>query len=176
MRIDVDDKWRVNASCDVHLPISASKLWGQMRDWTRFACIDPLHAHMRVIARPPRTNQEIPTTPRGTSIVIAHRFLGIGPDRIGRVLCWREGSGFVFSDLSKRGVKVGFPHVCSYEVHPLTGETCRLRVGARGLWTARWLPRWLVRLWLRWVLAETRSHIQRDMNRFHAWLIQSNRT
>lgn len=170
MRIDIDDRWRVNASCELDAPIRATQMWGHMRDWIRFATLDPLHSRIRILSLPTGLDGGSCCRYRGIRFVIEHRLLGIGPDRIGRMLVWREGDGFVFSDLSKRGMKVGFPHVCSYRVQQLTESSCRLHVGARGRWTARWLPRWIVRLWLGWVLFETRAHIQRELKQFHAWL------
>ena len=84
---------------------------------------------------------------------------GLGPDRIGRVLKWQEGRGYVVSDLSSRGMRVGFPHVCSIDVAPLGEHTSRLTIGARGRWTATWWPRPLVRLWLWWVLRSTEGRV-----------------
>lgn len=169
MRIEVDDKWRVTASSEIEAPISASQMWGQMRDWVRFATRDPLHARIRITSSPAGDAMSAGQAVRGSTFVIEHRLFGIGPDRIGRMLVWREGSGFAFSDLSRRGVKVGFPHVCSYHVAALTEHSCRLHVSARGRWTARWMPRWMIHLWLRWVLLETGLRIRHEINQFRAW-------
>lgn len=166
MHIEVDHRWRVKASCDLILPMRATAAWGQLRDWMRFACVDPLHARIRILS-PPRPGGG--RTPQGTAIAIEHRLFGIGPDRIGRMLLWCEGQGFAFSDLSKRGVDVGFPHICTYALQPINESTCRLIIGARGRWTAPWWPRWLVRIWLGWVLRETRGCIRRDLIQFRAW-------
>lgn len=153
MPIVVDRAWRVKASEQIELPMRASRAWGQMRDMREFLTIDPLHAKVRF--DPPEAH-----VPRvGTPIVIEHRFLGLGPDRIGRVLRWREGSGFVVSDLSRRGMKVGFPHICAYAVEPISDHRCRLTMTARGRWTATFLPRWVVRLWMWWVMSSTRQRI-----------------
>lgn len=170
MQIEIDDRWRVRARCDADMPVSASEMWGQMRDWMRFIRIDPLHASVRLVSRPTSGD---PWSPKGSRFVIGHRLLGIGPDRIGRILRWREGRGFAFSDLSQRGVRVGFPHVCGYELKPMSESRCCLTISARGRWTARWLPRWIVRLWMRWVLVETRECLRREMNQFSAWLARS---
>src|SRR5437868_5254284 len=100
MRIIVDQHWRVDAAADLSLPMQAATAWGQMRDWRRFMIIDPLHVRVRVLdERKGRQN----LSPAGLTLIIEHRFLGIGPNRIGRMLRWREGQGFAFSDLSQMG-------------------------------------------------------------------------
>ena len=43
--------------------------------------------------------------------------------RRGRVCWWREGVGFAVSDLSMRGGRVGFPHVCGYRVRPMISHS-----------------------------------------------------
>lgn len=164
MPIAIDKSWRINASRTIDLPLSASMVWGQMRDLRRFITLDPLHA--RVVMQPAIIHPARPASaglaaqhcnqprscPLGSALIIEHRCLGIGPDRIGRVLRWREGQGYAISDLSQLGVRVGFPHVCLYQLHPINDRACRLTVAARGRWTARWLPRCAVKLWLHWVL------------------------
>lgn len=160
MKIDVDKRWRVRATDSLDIPMSAQRIWELMRDLPTFLCIDPLHA--RVILE--CEHATYPPLP-GTQLRIQHRVLGIGPDRVGRILRWREQEGYVVSDLSKRGVRVGFPHVCVYELRPITDETCRLTLGARGVWTARWMPRLCAKAWLAWVLAATRSRLQLQLAR-----------
>ncbi len=127
-----------------------------MSDVRRFLTIDPLHAEAL-----------FPDLPEGTAprprdrLILRHRFLGFGPDRVGRLLAWREGQSFAVSDLSRRGVRVGFPHICAYAVAPLSQRSSRLTVVARGRWTATWVPRWLARLWLSWVMYETVACLRR---------------
>ncbi len=48
MRIVVDDRWRVDATACLDVPLSASAVWGQMRDFQRFLTLDPLHRRVRV--------------------------------------------------------------------------------------------------------------------------------
>lgn len=137
------------------VPVSVAVAWGEMRDLSRFLAIDPLHARVRVINGPERHAGQ------GSRLVIEHRFLGIGPDRVGRVLRWREGSGFAISDLSKRGGDVGFPHVISYDLTPIGPDRCRLDISTRGRWTAIRVPRLLAWFWLWWIANETRLDLQR---------------
>lgn len=149
-RVTIDASWRVRAVGRVVLPLPAGEAWRLMRDWRRFLTDDPLHRSVAIVRSGPR-----PGSPAGTRIVIRHRVLGLGPDRIGRVLRWEEGRGYAVSDLSRRGPRRGFPHVCTYRLEPLGERECLLEFGARGLWTARWTPRWMARVWLWWVIAAT---------------------
>ncbi len=167
--IEITPEWRVRARAEFDVPLSAPRVWGQMRDWKRFLTIDPLHARARV------TGAGANGSPLGARVVIEHRLLGAGPDRIGRVLKWREGRGFAISDLSRRGPRVGFPHVCAYDVAPGGPRRSRITFRATGRWTAvRW-PRAAVRLWLWWVLRSTQRRIEADMTRLLRWAARSER-
>jgi hypothetical protein len=150
MNLVVDDRWRVCASHSLDVPLSPGAVWGQMRDLRHFITIDPLHARVRFTDGAPGS---VPR--RGTRLLIEHRLAGVGPDRVGRVLWWEEGRGYAVSDLSKRGVRVGFPHICRYEVAQRPDGGARLSITARGRWTATWLPRPIVKLWLAWVMFNT---------------------
>lgn len=164
MRIGVDEHGRVDASVTLHLPMSAATVWGQLRDWRRTLTVDPLHARVEAVDA---SRDAYP--PQGMHIRIVHRLLGVQVTRRGRVCWWREGVGFSVSDLSMRGGRVGFPHVCGYRVRPIGDGTCELTVSARGKWTATWMPRWLVRTWLWWVMASTRGHLERHFDKLLAW-------
>jgi hypothetical protein len=122
-----------------------------MTDVERFLCLDPLHRAIRVEGDGPLSV--------GSRFILPHRLLGVGPDRVGRLLRWREGAGYAISDLSRRDVTVGFPHICTYEVVATGAHTCRLTIGARGRWTATWTPRWVVKAWIWWVLKATESRV-----------------
>ncbi len=154
MKIDINSTWRVHAAGSVEVALPAQTVWGQMRDVAGFLCIDPLHA--RVLVEQGRHG----ATLLGSNVLIEHRVLGVGPDRLGRVLKFEEGRGFAVSDLSKRGVKVGFPHVCVYELEEMDATHSRIHVSARGKWTATWMPRWMVKVWLWWILRSTESMIE----------------
>jgi hypothetical protein len=152
--ITIDSAWRVRASGTVDVPVSATAAWGQMRDVLGFLAIDPLHVKVEATSQPDEAG-----SPRGMQLVLRHRLAGIGPDRVGRVLTWREGEGYAVSDLSRRGVRVGFPHVCIYRVEPRVAGGSRVTIAARGVWTARWMPRWLVRAWLWWAITATEARL-----------------
>ena len=164
MEVTIDRRGRVRARAALVLPVSAGTAWGQIRDVRRFIAIDPLH--VRVTIDCSRCERG---TMRGAELRIRHRLAGIGPERIGRILWWREGRGFAFSDLSARGRRVGFPHICGYELEPIDGDTCKLVVTARGRWTARVVPRPLARLWIGWVLRATEARIAAEFWRLRRW-------
>lgn len=169
MRLIVDRLYRVDASCSLEVELPASAVWGQIRDVARFLSIDPLHARVR-----PARRDEVPRRGAGREhrqdLIIEHRLLGVGPDRVGRVLAWREGVGYAVSDLSRRGFDRGFPHVCTYRIDAVSPRRSRLTIGARGRWTATWLPRWMVKAWLAWVLGATARHVSVELAALAAWL------
>jgi hypothetical protein len=160
--VSIDDGWRVDCVGEVRVALPASVVWGQMRDLLRFVCIDPLHARARTLDGGPAR--------LGSELVIEHRLLGLGTDRVSRVLRWREGSGYAISDLSRRGVRRGFPHVCTYEVVAEGPGECRVLIGARGLWTARWMPRFVARAWVWWILMATGVEVRWEMGALKGWL------
>lgn len=161
LRVRVSEDWRVHAEDVIELALPARTVWGQMRDLRRFLTLDPLHAEVVV--------EGGAAVGAGAGLTIRHRFLGLGVDRVGRVLRWNDGRGYSVSDLSRRGVGVGFPHVCSYDLEEVGAERCVLRVSATGRWTARWMPVWMVRLWMWWVLVQTRARIVRELDAVAWW-------
>jgi hypothetical protein len=146
MVVGVSPRWRVLCRAAFDLPVAASVAWGQLRDFRLFAAQDFFHAAVRTDARGVR---------QGARLEIDHRFGPFATTRVGRILRWEENVGYSFSDLSRHGVRAGFPHVYRYHLRPAGQSRCVLEVTVAGLWTARLLPRWVVRLWLRWVF----SHI-----------------
>lgn len=160
MRLRIDGLGRVRADASVEAPMSAHAAWGQMRDARRFLAMDPFHQAVHTPA------SSSPMLSRGDELVIPHRFLGLGPDRVGRVLVWKEGRGYAVSDLSARGVRFGFPHTCAYWLVPIGSESCRLRIEVRGRWTAAWVPRWAARAWVWWVLQATEARIAAEFRCF----------
>ena len=137
---------RVVCRAVVEVPLGAGAAWGQLRDFRRFAAQDFFHVAVRV---------ERGGVRRGARLEIDHRFGPFFVTRVGRILQWAEGVGYSFSDLSRRGPRAGFPHVYRYRLRPGGPSRCVLEITIAGRWTARFLPRPLVRLWLRWVF----SHI-----------------
>lgn len=107
-----------------------------MRNWRSFLECDPLHVRVERLS---------PAQPHA-DLLIRHRLLGFGPDRVGGMLMLAEGEGFAVSDLSRRGVRVGFPHVCTFHLSPLGSGASLITVGVRGRWTAPCVPRPLIRL------------------------------
>ena len=87
-------------------------------------------------------------------VLIDHRFLGVRVTRKGRVFGWREGSGYGFSDLSCRDKRRGFPHVYIFRLRREGNDRCSLRIEIKGRWTAGWIPRSLVALWLQLIFTK----------------------
>src|SRR5947199_3250418 len=75
------------------VPLSVRIVWGQLRDFQRFARQDPFHASINIDGGIPRA---------GTSLTLSHRYAGLRIPRVGRILVWREEAGYSFSDLSPR--------------------------------------------------------------------------
>ena len=157
----------MHVSASVCVPLGASAVWGQMRDFSWFTTLDPFHVQVRVSA---------PRYRAGARLVIEHRFLGIGFKRVGRILKWTEGLGYCFSDLSASGVRKGFPHVYCYRIQPVDEQTTHIEVSVRGRWTTTLFPCWLVKLWLRFVMASTGARIRLAMWAHCRYLGQSFRS
>lgn len=136
------------------LPLRVSVVWGQMRHFAHFITLDPFHVHIDIIDNQAET---------AARLVIHHRFFLIHIIRVGHILKWREGQGYSFSDLSKRGPRVGFPHVFTYDVQSNGIDASRLSITVRGRWTANFLPQWAIKLWLRWVLGRTLDRVQQEL-------------
>jgi hypothetical protein len=136
------------------LPLSAGAAWGQMRHFPSFVGLDPFHSNVRG----PSGSTPCKT---GDAVLLGHKFGLVRFDRIGRILRWRDGRGYCFSDLSRRGNRLGFPHVFIYDLRPRGADACRLSITVRGHWTAAWLPASIVRFWFRWVFAHL-MHVVRN--------------
>jgi hypothetical protein len=132
---------------DVARPVE--EVWARLADFHGFVTIDPMHN--RVIVQGPGAD----LTP-GAELTIEHVAFGITFFRFGKLLTWREGCGYSFSDLSPKGALGVFPHVFDFAVEP--GEagvgSSRLIVSVRGKWTSRFWPRWLGLPWVRYVSRE----------------------
>ena len=154
--VRLKDRQRVELVATILLPMSAGMVWGQMRSFAYFVGLDPFHAGIRAADESVRLGA-------GAAIVLGHRFGPIRFDRVGRVLKWREGTGYSFSDLSRGGNGVGFPHIFTYEVKPKVNGDCRLTIAVRGRWTATMLPAWMIRRWLRWTMGHTLHSIHNQL-------------
>ncbi len=107
MRIELDRRWVVNLHASFSLPIDAATVWRYMCDFQRFVCLDFFHQAVHLNGPAPRV---------GTHLRIEHRFVCFAVQRIGRILSWRDGRSYAFSDLSHRPGR-GFPQSCP-EKHP----------------------------------------------------------
>lgn len=129
---------------------SPADLWNLVSDLPRFLTIDPFHDQVTLMRDQPA---------KGVDLVLSHNAFGRQFLRFGKIIAWREGSGYTFSDLSPRGPKRGFPHVFMIQLQPLSpadaaNPRTRLTVHVRGRWTSRVAPAWLGRLWVKLVCRE----------------------
>jgi hypothetical protein len=133
MAVKINSRGAVDCRAVLDLHLGAASVWGQLRDFSRYAQQDFFHADVVVEGGIPHA---------GAKLTLSHRYGGFHVRRVGRILVWRENSGYSYSDLSQRGPARGFPHVFSYRLQ-LTGEnSTRLEIRVRGKWTARLIPRW----------------------------------
>jgi hypothetical protein len=146
----------------LRLPISPQSVWGQLRDFSRYAQQGVFHADIRIAGDAPKA---------GAELTMSHHLAGIAVMRVGKILWWREGVGYSFSDLSRRGPRHGFPHVFSYRIkpHPRKPDACTLIILVRGKWTARWIPRPLAWLWLQWVFSRVVRNVDNSMLVYRLW-------
>ncbi len=151
MAVRIHADGRVECTATIALPLSSTAAWGQLRHLPTSATHDPFHA--RVTVGPDR------------SLVIEHRYVLFRTMRVGRVLWWREGTGFAFSDLCSRDAGAAFPHVLSYRLEPTGPATCRLHVRVGGRWTLPG-PRWVGHLWLRWVFGHVVRTVRNELLRY----------
>ena len=147
---------RVHLIGSMLLPMSINVVWGQMRSFTYFVGLDPFHGPIRA------ANAALPVK-EGSQLILGHRFGPLRLDRVGRILRWRDGVGYSFSDLSRNGNHAGFPHVFTYAIYPRGDKGCRLTITVRGHWTAAWLPRCIIRRWLLWVLGHTLHSVRNQL-------------
>src|SRR5262249_9789749 len=127
----------VDLRIELEVTRSPVEVWEIIADLPRFACIDPFHSRIRVLG---------PALKPGVDLVLEHCAFGISFLRFGRLLSWREGHGYAFSDLSAHGPRRGFPHVFFVTLSPGESGACkgtRLTVTVRGKWTARYVPLWV---------------------------------
>ena len=145
---------RVRLQYEATLPAPISAAWQRLRNFERCSCLDFFHRDVQLPG---------PPAP-GLRFALPHRVFGLTIERHGEILRWREGRGWAFSDLSKKGPRRGFPHVFTAELEPLDEDRCRLDLTITGLWTARWLPRSWVRPWLRLNVHEIGTALARELS------------
>ena len=147
-------KLDIEISLDVARP--AADVWNLISDLPRFLTIDPFHDHVTLMRDQPAV---------GVDLVLSHNAFGRRFLRFGKIIAWREGSGYTFSDLSPRGPKQGFPHVFMISLQPLPtsdeeSPLTRLNIQVRGRWTSRLAPVWLGRLWV-WLVCREHARLLR---------------
>jgi len=135
---------------------SQHELWQLVGDLPRFLVIDPFHDQVTLMRDRPAV---------GVDLLLSHNAFGSRFLRFGRIVAWREGSGYTFSDLSNRGPRRGFPHVFIVQLEPvgdvrLSCPLTRLGIRVRGRWTSRLTPAWFGRLWV-WLVCREHARLLR---------------
>lgn len=149
---------KLRLELDIQRP--AAEVWSKVADLPAFLCIDPFHTRVVFLEAPPAAGLQ----PKpGLHLALEHEAFGIRFWRFGRLLHWREGCGYAFSDLSARGNGRGFPHVFFVSVAAAGAAASRVRVEVRGKWTSRWIPvRWGA-WWLRYVVHDHARLLRRAL-------------
>jgi len=154
--IRVRPSGRVRCEATIPLTMSSARVWGQLRDFHRYASHDHFHAGISIEGGVPR---------RGAALQIDHRYGPFRVRRVGTILRWQEGRQFAFSDLSRRGPRHGFPHVMQLRLQADAPDRCTLLIRVTGHWTAP-VPRWIARCWLWWVMTTITQRVRNDLLRF----------
>jgi hypothetical protein len=160
MSVSINRTGAVDCRAVLDLPLSATSVWGQLRDFPRYAQQDFFHADLMIESGVPQA---------GAKLTLSHRFGGFQVRRVGRILVWRENIGYSYSDLSLRGPAHGFPHVFSYRLRSTGEESCQLEIGVRGKWTARLIPCRAAKLWLWWVFTHVVRAVNNQMLTYQLW-------
>lgn len=141
---------------EIATPLSPAQLWRRISDLPQFLTIDPFHEQVTLTRDRPAA---------GVQLVLWHNAFGRRFHRFGRILRWREGEGYAFSDLSAHGKRVGFPHVFIVSIKLRgRGETqTQLVVEVKGRWNSRFTPVWIGRLWIRLVCLDHARLLRRAL-------------
>jgi hypothetical protein len=150
---------RVTCRAAIPLALPAGSVWGQVRDFRRYASHDYFHRDVRVGGGVPRA---------GAPLRLTHCFACFRVERVGRILRWREGAGFAFSDLSRRGPRAGFPHVFALRIESAGDGRSTLHLSVRGRWTAGWVPLFARRIWLAWMFAYVVARTRNELRAYQA--------
>lgn len=158
VRSRVFSRSRRGRAIDIRLeldwPGSPRELWDRVANLPRFLAIDPFHEQVTLMRDQPAA---------GVDLALRHNAFGRRFLRFGRILSWREGRGYTFSDLSPRGPRHGFPHVFCIEVQPLIpseAKHSRLTIAVRGKWTSRVIPAAIGRWWV-WLVCREHARLLR---------------
>ena len=105
----------IDLKIELDVARSVEDVWARMADLPAFVTIDPMHD--RVIVQGPGVELK-----PGVELTIEHVAFGISFFRFGKLLTWRDGCGYSFSDLSPRG-RLASSRTCS------TSTSSRVRQG-----------------------------------------------
>ena len=144
----------INVRMELKCSCSPCELWSRVADLPRFLTIDPFHERVTLMRAEPAA---------GVDVTLEHNAFGRRFLRFGRILSWRAGRGYTFSDFSAKGSRQGFPHVFCIEVQPSaeSDETrSRLTIDVRGKWTSRVVPAAIGRWWV-WLVCREHARLLR---------------
>jgi len=161
IKIRIAREGRVDCRAILRTKLSSAQVWGQLRDFHTFARQEFFHAKVEIEGGTPRP---------GAKLDLSHRFFLFRVHRVGRICRWEEGEGFAFSDLSKKSLFAGFPHIFSYRLTPVLPSGCDIEIRVAGRWTTRFLPRWIVWLWLRWIMQFAVQQVRNNLLLYQVWL------
>jgi hypothetical protein len=130
---------------ELNVPTELDDVWDEISNLSDFTCIDPFHTRVKVMSR---------QLTKGADLALEHSAFGCRFFRFGRLLRFQSHCGYTFSDISRHGCRVGFPHVFMIDVESSDVASTILSVEVRGRWTARWVPVTLGKLWLKFVCRE----------------------
>lgn len=160
LSVDYGSQGRVRLQATFELPMAAEHVWSELRDFERYACQDLFHKRVVFAQQGPKSEVGAGA---GADFALEHRFLGVGFWRAGRILKWRPGRGYAFSDLSLRDKRLGFPHTYEYDVVASGRERSRFRLHVNGQWTARFIPFPVIEFWLGCILLKTALSIRNSL-------------
>jgi hypothetical protein len=156
MKVRVLKSRRVVCEATLPLPMSSGVVWGQLRDFHSSAAHDPFHSSIHIQDGMPR---------QGASLLIEHRYAFFRTVRQGRIVWWKEGVGYSFSDLSRDNPTRGFPHVFSYRLMPIDAVRSKLLIRVTGRWTMPG-PRWVGWMWLSLVFMLVATTVENRLLQF----------
>jgi hypothetical protein len=146
VRYETPRRNRIRLGIDVDIPRPASEVWLRIAQLELFLCIDPFHTSIIAVDGPLKV---------GSTLLLEHHAIGFRFTRGGRLLRWREGEGYSFSDLRRRDPRRGFPHVFHVAVRSTDdARSTRLTIDVRGRWSSKLVPARVGMLWLGWVMRE----------------------
>ena len=153
LHVQLGARGQVHLEARLATALPRAAVWERLLDFRDLVLNDPFHV---------RFHCDGPAQP-GSPIRIVHGLWGAPLfERVGQIVHVEPGRVLVWSDLSARDRRRGFPHIYRYELRDEpVGTTLTLQV--HGRWTATALPRPIIRAWLWGVLAAAHRRLRRAL-------------